>query len=432
MKNTNKKDKFSSVIALVCILAVVVSSCCAYSLVGHFRPEVKESVESYLATLGEEQSTEPEQTESYTARLMCVGDNIIHSAIYNQAKERSDGEGYDFSYVYKDVKKILKKSDISMINQETVISKDLAPSTYPAFCSPTAIGEAICDLGFDVVNHANKNIGDKGSDGAQDTIDYWKTKEAVTLVGLYQSSSMIETIPIKYVNGIKFSFIGITENVNKALPSENLPYVISLNEEGKTTADVYNRIKSLIKKAETVSDVVVVSMHFDGNEANTPTSTQQDIVNYLVSFGADVIIGSGTNSVQPIEFKEKADGTQAVVAYSLGNFVSAQTAKENMLGSIADIIFVKDPESGETTVKTAKIIPIVTMYGPNYTDVRIVPLSELDAETADTHGIYGFNLEFVETYFTETVGEENLETQVLDYSEETTGASEEGTEETTK
>ncbi len=414
MKNTNNKDKFSSVITVVCILAVVVISCCAYMTVGHFKPEVKESVESYLETLGQETTTEPEQTESYTARLMCVGDNIIHSAIYNQASERSDGDGYDFSYVYREVKSILEKSDISMINQETVISAELAPSTYPAFCSPTAVGDAICDLGFDVVNHANKNIGDKGSEGAQDTIDYWKTKSDVTLIGLYQSSNMIETIPVKEVNGIRFSFIGITENVNKALPSDALPYVICLNEEGKTTADVYNQVKSLIKKAETISDVVVVSMHFDGNEENTPTTTQQDIVNYLVTFGADVVIGSGTYSVQPIDVREKTDGSQAVIAYSLGNFVSAQTAKENMLGAIADIVFTKDAESGEVTVEKAKLIPVVTMYESNYTNVRVVPLSSLDAETADTHGIYGLNLEYIETYFAENVGEDYLEINVLD------------------
>ena len=224
------------------------------------------------------------------------------------------------------------------------------------------------------------------------------------------------------------NFLGITENVNKDFPSDNLPYVISLNEEGKTTAEVYNRVKSLIKKAESISDVVVVSVHFDGNEAKEPSSTQQDVVGYLVSFGADVIIGSGTNSVQPIEFREKADGSQALVAYSLGNLVSAQTAKENMLGGIADIVFVKDNETGETAVKTAKIIPVVTMYGSNYTDVRTVPLSDLDEETADAHGIYGFNLGFAQTYFNEVIGEENLELKVTDLTEEMTDASGENTE----
>ncbi|MBR2315919.1 MAG: CapA family protein [Clostridia bacterium] len=428
MKNANKKDKFSSVIALVCILTVIVSTCCAYTLVGHFRPDITDNVEGYLSTLGQPQSTEPEVPKTYTARLMCVGDNIIHSAIYNQAKERGDGEGYDFSYVYKDVKKIISKSDFAMINQQTVLSKELTPSSYPLFCSPTAVGNAIYDLGFNVINHANKNVGDKGSDGAQDTIEFWGKKDGATLVGLYQSSSMLETIPLKVVNGIKFSFLAITENVNKDLPADSLPYVISLNEEGKTTAEVYNRVKSLIKKAESMSDIVVVSVHFDGNERSEPTATQQDVVNYLASFGADVIIGSGTNSVQPIEFRENSDGSQTLIAYSLGNFVSAQTAKENMLGAIADIVFVKDNESGKTAIKTAKIIPVVTMYGPNYTNVKVMPLSSLDAETADAHGIYGFNLPFAETYFKEVIGEENLELKVTDLTEEETDASGETTE----
>lgn len=432
MKNANKKDKFSSVVALVCILAVIVSTCCAYTLVGHFRPDITDNVEGYLSALDQPEETTSEIPATYTARLMCAGDNIIHSAIYNQAKERGDGESYDFSYVYKDVKKIIEKSDFAMINQQTVLSKELPPSSYPDFCSPTAVGKAIYDLGFNVINHANKNVGDKGSKGAQDTINYWEKKDGATLVGLYQSSNMIETIPLKVVNGIRFSFIGITEDVNKNLPSDALPYVISLNEDGKTTAETYNRIKSLIKKAESMSDVVVLSVHFSGNEKSEPTSTQLDIVNYLASFGADVIIGSGTNSVQPMEFREKADGSQTLIIYSLGNFVSAQTSKENMLGGIADIVFVRDNESGKTSIKTAKIIPVVTMYGSNYSDVRVVPLSKLDAETADAHGIYGFNLPFAESYFNEVVGEENLELKVTDLKEEATDASDEATQLTTE
>ena len=99
-----------------------------------------------------------------------------------------------------------------------------------------------------------------------------------------------------------------------------------------------------------------------------------------------------------------------------------------MLGGIADIVFVKDNETGETAVKTAKIIPVVTMYGSNYTDVRTVPLSDLDEETADAHGIYGFNLDFAQTYFNEVIGEENLELKVTDLTKEMTDASGEITE----
>ncbi len=414
MKDTNKKDKLASLITVICVLALIVTSCCGYILLGTFKPEMKESFENYLSTIGNGENKKPEGTESYTARLMCAGDNIIHNYIYEQAASRSENGGYDFSYAYDAIKSIISESDIAMINQETIISDTIAPSSYPNFCSPAEIGDAITDLGFSVVNHANKHVGDKGSEGASHTYNYWTSKTGVLLTGLYQSKEEVTQIPTKEVNGITFSFIGVTEHINNALSSDGMPYVICLNEEGKTTADVYNELKDIIKKAEAVSDVVVMYVNYDNNEQPAPTTSQQDIANYLVSFGADVVIGSGTYTAQTMEIKDKADGSKAVVAYSLGNFISGQNAKENMLGAIADIIFTKDGETGDVTIASAKLIPIVTMYEANTANVRVLPLSIINEETISTHGIRDINLEYIETYFAENIGEENLEKTVFD------------------
>ena len=84
---------------------------------------------------------DPQPAEKLTVSLVCAGDNLIHSPIYNQASARAGGDGYDFSFVYEKVEKYIQPADLAILNQETVVSDDYPPSNYPLFCSPEALGD---------------------------------------------------------------------------------------------------------------------------------------------------------------------------------------------------------------------------------------------------------------------------------------------------
>ena len=67
-----------------------------------------------------------------TLRFSATGDNLIHAPIYSQAARRAaEGEGYSFDYCYMNLLDFYAQQDINWINQETLCSKELAPSTYP-------------------------------------------------------------------------------------------------------------------------------------------------------------------------------------------------------------------------------------------------------------------------------------------------------------
>lgn len=69
-----------------------------------------------------------------TLRFSATGDNLIHEPIYSQAARRAaEGEGYSFDYCYRNLLDFYAQQDINWINQETLCSKELAPSTYPCF-----------------------------------------------------------------------------------------------------------------------------------------------------------------------------------------------------------------------------------------------------------------------------------------------------------
>ncbi len=415
-KNNGKKknDGFVASIAMICVLAVVSLSCCGYLALGHLKPDVASDMKDAFTFLysGESTTGEDETAEKETARLMFAGENIIYDKMYKEA-EKDDGS-YDFSSMYGEVKDIISEADIAMINQATVLSDEISPSSYPKFCTPTALGDELVKIGFNVINHASKNAWDKGEDGLEDTISYWKTKSDVLLTGVYSDEADLSEVKIKEANGIKFAFVSFTCEMNASgYSSESGVQIITLDESGKSQVDAYNNLKHMIKDAKEKADVVVVAVNFAGNEEKEPTSEQINCINYAVSFGADVVVGTGTHSVQPLEVRDNGDGTKAVIANSLGNFMSSQTDKENMLGAIADVVYSKDAD-GNVKLESAKLIPTVTMYEKGYTNYKVVPFSLLSDTDELNHAVSGFTYDFASEYFDEVISEELRENSVKD------------------
>ena len=108
-----------------------------------------------------ETTTEPLPTVSVS--FLSVGDNLIHDGIYQQANKRAGGNGYDFSYCYKNIAPDVAAADVATINQETIISKSNKPSGYPLFNSPNDVGVEIAKIGGDVIAIANNHIIEKGA-----------------------------------------------------------------------------------------------------------------------------------------------------------------------------------------------------------------------------------------------------------------------------
>lgn len=419
MKSAKKDNGFKISIVLICVLSVITASCCGYIAMSHFNSG-SGNVKDAFTFLYDDSTTEPEDTTSgeavdaITARLMCAGENLIYNTIYNEAKERATDGGYDFSYLYKNVKDIIGEADLAMINQSTVISDNIAVSSAPNFCSPTAFGDALCDAGFNVINLSGKHIWDKGESGAKDTLAYWNSKSGVFTTGLSENESDMTTAQIKEVNGIKFAFISFSTDINGyGYSSQSNVHLLTTDVSGTSQIDFYNNIKDIIKDAKEKADVTVVSVNFDSNNAKEPSTQQQSCINYLVSFGADVIIGTGTDSVQPIEVRDNGS-SKTVIAYSLGSFMSAKSEKESMLSSIADIVYSKNAESGEVKLESARFIPTVTMIEPGNKNHHVVAYTDLDVAEAKSHPVSGFNAEFAEDYFTEVIPDKYMEKNLMD------------------
>ena len=328
--------------------------------------------------------------------LMAVGDNLIHNPIFEQARARVGDGGYDFRPAYAQVKPLLEKADLSVINQETVIAGAIyPPSSYPMFNSPTQLGDAVYDLGFRVIGMSNNHMLDKGTPGVYANLDYWDSKEDVTAFGAYRDTADFQAPRIYEANGITFAFLGATFSYNGLqLPTGSNLVLPLLDQE--------DLLEEAVGAARRAADVVVVGLHWGNEDSQIVSEAQRVLARKLADWGTDIILGTHPHVLQTMVFLDRPDdgtasgGGRTFVAYSLGNFISAQAAAPNLIGGILELTVTKD--KGEITVDTPRFYPTITQYGSRFSNVHIVPWENYTYALAADHGVRRSDSRFSYTY----------------------------------
>ncbi len=341
------------------------------------------------------QPTEPAKPAS--ARVVAVGDDLVQTRVYQSAQKWSANGTYDFTKCYENVKSLIQAGDISMVNQETLIANDkfeISGSNFN-FNSPTQLGDALVDLGFNVITMANNHALDKRVEGLLATLDYWNEKQQtddVTVVGAYRNEADMNTIRIREVNGLKVAFLAFTEHTNGySLPS------------GSPVKIIYTKDTTLMQKqiqaAKQQADAVIVSAHWGLEDTHTVSQETKTLAKQLVDWGADVIVGTHSHTAETMEYLTRTDGSKGFVFYSLGNFISAQTDNFNMVGEIANFTLTKNPGEQHATVSDIQVIPVITHYETRQQlNLRLYPYSMYNATLAAQHGLPVAPLGYAKTF----------------------------------
>lgn len=323
---------------------------------------------------------EPLRSEKVSIHIVAAGDNLIHSSLYEQAAARANHNGYDFDYEYANVAGYIAEADIAILNQETLICNDtVPPSTYPCFNSPNALGDHMIDIGFDVFTMANNHVLDKRESGLNACLDYWDSHPEAVVLGAYRNEEDKENIRILEESGVAFSFLSYTESTNGlSLPSDSELVIGDANDIDSMVED--------IKKAKEISDLCIVSLHWGVEDSNVISDYQRNTAKRLADAGADVIVGTHPHVLRDIEWIEREDGSRMLCAYSLGNFVSAQSKRPNLIGGVLD--FYVESENGENPhITDVSLIPTIQHYDRNYANNRVYFYYQYDSELAAKHGI---------------------------------------------
>lgn len=321
----------------------------------------------------------PSFTKAATSEveLLAVGDDLIHSRVIAAAKQKNGK--YDFSNMFKSLKKEIQAADIAAINQETILV-DSNFTGYPSFGSPKTLADAIADAGFDVVTHATNHTMDRGTAAITGTLNYWKTKHPdVKVLGIHDSQKAASKITVVRKNGIRIAMLNYTYGLNGyRLPAGKSYMVDLLNSQTKIRED--------IKKAKKVSDFVVVFAHMGMEYVYSPDYTQNTWTNFFLNEGVDLLIGTHPHVLQPYKMLKNKSGHKMLVYYSLGNFVSCQTAVPRLLGGMAKITIVKDSKG--TRIKKYTMDPLVTHISKGCTGFRVYKLTKYTDALAKSNAIH--------------------------------------------
>lgn len=403
-RSYDKKRLFHKHVMAAFIIIVL----CAAAIFGIFKykPLMFAQLGKTAASSGQAESSKAKTSSAKSSQqvkkpvsitVLGAGDDLIHDSLYKQASTRANGKGYDFTPVYGHVAGQIKKADIAVINQETVLAGNVAPlSGYPLFNSPTAVGDTLVNIGFDVINHANNHVLDQGEKGVKATLDYWDTKP-VKVVGVYRNDADMENIRIVEAKGIKTAHIGITEMTNGLYLPKGSKYKIVMASDTEL-------IEHLIKKAKSMADVVVISVHWGTENTYELTDAQKTLAQEMVDWGADIIFGNHPHVVQKLTLLTRAsDGAQCPVIFALGNFVSAQLSGKNMVSGLLTVTETKDCQTGKTSYNGMKFTPLVTQYGKHCSNITIYPFSEYTDKMASEHGVRKYTPSFSKKFIQDII-----------------------------
>lgn len=345
----------------------------------------------------------PEPTPTVeTVRFSATGDDLIHDGIYLQAKARGSDGYCDFSYAYENMRDFYTQFDVNWLNQETLVNDAFAPSGYPMFSTPGDITDALYDLGFRVFSLSNNHSYDKGAAGIDASRAHWAAMpDDVVTMGFYNLETY-DDYAYQTVNGITFGYLSYTEHTNGLqTPSDATYGVVYLSD--------LDTIERQIAAMRPNCDVLVVSCHWGVEGSHDVVDSQRQMAQWLADRGVDLIIGTHPHVTQTAEWLTGAGGNTSFVAYSLGNFLNAQSSADNVIGAVLDLTFQKTTQpdgSIAVEMQDPKLHCVVTQYEDGWKNVRVYPYPAYTDEMGAAHGNFTLTREYIESVLYSSIDEQ--------------------------
>lgn len=283
-------------------------------------------------------------------RVAAMGDMLAHDTIISGAKTDT---GYDFGHYFSHIRTSYGDADIVFCNQEGLSSGDTyGISGYPSFNAPIEFAAGLhTGAGCNVINLANNHMGDKGVGATNATLDVWNELRPLALSGANKDAASQNTVSYGTVKDLKFGFVSFADfNNNTATPAYS---VNNYHDEAL--------VRRLVGEARRNADIVIVSMHWGGEDSGVVNQDQQQAAALLASLGVDVVLGTGPHVLQKVDTLPRADGGVTTVWYSLGNMLSSQLDIKGLIGGIATFDIVKKQDE-RIDIEQLSFVPTYMHY----------------------------------------------------------------------
>jgi poly-gamma-glutamate capsule biosynthesis protein CapA/YwtB (metallophosphatase superfamily) len=273
------------------------------------------------------------QPDTARVRIIFCGDIMGHDSQISGAWD-PETESYDYEPTFRYIKDYIIAADVAIGNLEVTLAGPPYKG-YPAFSSPDELAIEARKAGFDVMVTANNHALDRGKKGFSRTLDILDSLEFFRAGSYRDSLERAGHHPLIFeVNGFRLALLNYTYGTNGL----TIPPPFQINRID--TAIMRYELK---KALDVRPDYSIVFIHWGNEYEREENKTQDDLAKFLLSNGADAVIGSHPHVVQPVKYMEYTRDSlrSGPVVFSLGNFVSNQRAQYKDGGIVAEVNLMK-------------------------------------------------------------------------------------------
>jgi poly-gamma-glutamate synthesis protein (capsule biosynthesis protein) len=237
--------------------------------------------------------------------------------------------GWD--YAWSGVDGLFVEDDLTVINLECTPS-DLGSSLEKEFTfrCPTEALPSLPENGIDVANMGNNHSGDFGKEALVDGRDQL-TAAGVAPVGAGRDAAEAGAPALFDVAGWKVAVVGF----GGVAPDDS--WYATADRPGMRNGDDTASMVKAVEEADTVADLVVVTVHWGMELDTTPRPDDIERAHAMIDAGADVILGHHSHRMQPLEMVGNTP-----VFWSLGNFVWPHNSVASATTAVARAVVAPD------------------------------------------------------------------------------------------
>jgi hypothetical protein len=256
--------------------------------------------------------------------IAAVGDVLMHGAVkQSAAAHAADAADAGYDWLFAPVADLLSGADLAFANLETPIAPTASKGSRAfVFNAPPVVVTALQHAGVRLVSVANNHAFDQGRAGFEETLH---SLDAAGMAYVGAGPAPHPAGPLRLErNGLSLAFLGYTYGLNQK--GNDCPPQKAGAQACLQAAEIdRDRMVEEVRAAAAGADAVVVSVHWGVEYEQQPRAAQVELAHRLADSGALVVLGHHPHVLQPVELYRRPDGRTAVIAYSLGNFVSNQS-----------------------------------------------------------------------------------------------------------
>ena len=305
--------------------------------------------------------------------FLFMGDFMQHGPQIKAAKDSIGNYNYDHYFEY--TSSLINSVDFAIANLEVTLAGK-PYSGYPRFCAPDEYAIAIQNAGFDILTTSNNHSNDRGSDGLIRTINVLDSLN-FTHLGTYKDSveRRGNSPLIIEKKGIKVALLNYTYGTNGL--DTKYPNIVNMIDEDVILQDIQT------SKEKNVDKIIVI-IHWGSEYLSFPDKYQKKWGEWLLSNGADIVIGGHPHWVQPAEYRRDSVNNEKLIVWSLGNIISNQRREHTDGGSSLQFSLYRD-STGEVKFKNIGYhLHWVWLHNKdNLTRYQILPISKVEKLTLE-------------------------------------------------